>query len=276
MSVSYRLNAIKVTAKRELFSTLYGIGLYIVMAFIFLITSYGSIRVSILNVVENGLESLPNPISWPFFLTVFLASTYLGLCSAIAISREREQGTLEVLFYGPVDSLSYVLGKYTQQILTYGVVLAFSIINFFLISQFTNLGFSGQFFGLLVLSIFLASSMVAFGIFLSSVAKRTIAGVVLFISLVLFFVLFWGAHGFIMSLPGQNLSTLLVYTRLILDNLNMVVQWISPLAYFLRGMTAVGVGSVSQYLISIVSSLVYTAVLLGLAVNMFERRGVKR
>lgn len=276
MSSAYRFNAVRVIAKRELFSTLYGLGLYIVLAIIFLLTSYGSVRLSLLNVVENGLEALPNPIAWPFFLTVFLAATYLGLCSAIAISREREQGTLEVLFYGPVDSISYVLGKFSQQLLTFGVVLVFSLINFFIISQFTNLGFSGGFFGLLILSIFLAASMVAFGIFLSSVAKRTIVGVVLFIALVLFFVIFWAAHSFIMSLPGRNLTTFLIYARLILDNLNIVIQWISPVSYFLRGMMAVGLGSFSQYAVSIISSIIYSAVLLGLAVFMFERKGVKR
>lgn len=276
MSMSYRTRAIRVTAKRELFSTLYGLGLYIVLFVIFLLTSYASIRISLLNVVNNGLEALPNPITSPFYLTVFLASTYLGLCSAIAISREREQGTLEVLFYGPVDSTSYVLGKYAQQLLTFGVVLVFSLVNFFLISQFTNLGFSGSFFGLLVLSVFLASCMIAFGVFLSAAAKRTVFAVVLFLALVLFFVIFWGAHTLIMSLPGKSLTTLLVYTRLVLDNLNAVIQWISPLAYFVRGMVAVSQGNVGQYLVSVVSSLLYTAFLLGFAVVIFDRKGVKR
>lgn len=276
MSMAYRTRAIRVTAKRELLSTLYGFGLYLVLSVIFLLTSYASIRISLLNVVNNGLEALPNPITSPFYLTVFLASTYLGLCSAVAISREREQGTLEVLFYGPVDSLSYVLGKYAQQILTFGVVMVFSLVNFFLLSQFTNLGFSGNFFGLLILSVFLASCMIAFGIFLSAASKRTIFAVVLFLALVLFFVIFWGAHSLIMSLPGKSLTTLLVYTRLVLDNLNAVIQWISPLAYFVRGMVAVSQANLPQYIVSIMSSLVYTAVLLWLTVTIFDRKGVKR
>ena len=273
---AYRMNAIKITAKRELLSTLYGFGLYVVMFVIFLLTAYGSIRISLMNVVNNGLEALPNPITSPFYLTVFLAATYLGLCSAIAISRERDQGTLEVLFYGPVDSTSYVLGKYLQQILTFGVVLAFSLVNFFLLSQFTNLGFTGNFFGLLILSVFLASCMISFGIFLSAAAKKTVFAVAMFITLVLFFVIFWGAHSVIMSLPGKSLTTFLIYTRLVLDNLNTVVQWISPLAYFQRGMMAVAQSNFWQYLLSIISSLIYTAVLLGAAVTIFDRKGVKR
>ncbi|HHT28368.1 MAG TPA: ABC transporter permease subunit [Firmicutes bacterium] len=276
MSVSYRMNAVKVTAKRELKSTLYGIGLYVVLTIIFLITSYASIRVSIMNVVNNGIEAIQNPISWPFLVTVFLASTYLGLCSAISISREREQGTMEVLFYGPVDSFSYVIGKYLQQILTFGVVLGFSIIYFFLISQITNFGFTAQFLGLLFLSVFLASSMVAFGIFLSTLAKKTIVGVVSFLALVLFFLIFWAAHSVIMGISGTNMSTALIYTRLVLDNINLVIQWISPIAYFVRGMVAVSVGSLGQYLLSIISSAIYSAILIALAIITFERRGAKR
>jgi len=181
-----------------------------------------------------------------------------------------------VLFYGPVDAIAFILGKYTQQLLTFGVVLLFGLVNFFLISLFTNLGFSIKFIWLLVLSIFLASSMVSFGIFLSAVAKRTVGAVVLFISLVVFFALFWGAHSAIMAMSGLKLTTFLVYTRLILDNLNNIIQWISPFAYFLRGLIAVELGSATQYLISICSSLIYSAVLLGLAIYMFERGGVKR
>ena len=125
--------------------------------------------------------------------------------------------------------------SFFKQVLTFFVVLGFSLINFFLLSQFTNLGFSGNFFGLFVLSVFLASCMISFGIFLSAAAKRTIFAVILFISLVLSFVIFWGAHSLIMSLPGKNLTTLLIYTRLVLDNVNVLVQWISPLAYFVKG-----------------------------------------
>ncbi len=118
--------------------------------------------------------------------------------------------------------------------------------------------------------------MVAFGIFLSTLAKKTIVGVVSFLALVLFFLIFWAAHSVIMGISGTNMSTALIYTRLVLDNINLVIQWISPIAYFVRGMVAVSVGSLGQYLLSIISSAIYSAILIALAIITFERRGAKR
>ncbi len=276
MSMAYRLNTIKVTTKRELRSTLYGLGIYVVMTLIFMGAAYLSIRQSLVSVVENGLMVLPNPITQPFFLTAGLAATYLGLCAAIAISRERDQGTLEVLFYGPVDTVSYVLGKYLQQILAFLVMLVFAVINFVAISLVTNLGFSGNFLGILILSVFLASCMISFGIFLSAITRRMVVSIVLFLGLVLFFIAFWVAHLWVMSIPGKDLTTLTIFARVVLDNLNTVIQWISPLAYLARGSAAIGMGNVGQYLLSIVSSVIYTALLLGLSIYAFERKGVRR
>lgn len=275
-SGAYRWNTIRVTAKRELKSTLYGLGLYVVLFFIFLSVSYVGLRNALYSVTQNGLLVLPDPINRPFFVTIGLAATYLGLCSAIAISRERDQGTLEVLFYGPVDSISYVIGKYMQQMLTFCVVLLFTLINFGALSLVTNLGFSGSLIGILALSLFLASCMIAFGIFLSAITKRMMVSVVFFLGLVLFFLGFWVAHAWVQSIPGKDLTTILVYARVILDNLNSVVEWISPLAYFNRGSVAIGLGSGVGYLLSVVSSMVYSGLLLAFAVYAFNRKGVRR
>lgn len=275
MSYSYRTNASKVIAFRELFSTLYGLGLYVVLTAVFLISSY-TVHGSVFQLEQNGLLALPSPLTSPFFLTVGLVAIYLGLCSAISISRERDQGTLEVLFYGPVDSFSYILGKYGQQMLTFFVVLVFSVINFWLVSLVTNFGFSGNFFSLMMLSIFLASCMVSFGIFLSTLTKRTNISLILFIALMILLVIFPFARQSVLSIPGKSLTTVMIYIRIVLDNLNILMQWISPVAYFERGLVAVGLHDTVQYIISIAASTIYTAVILGISMKVFENKGVKR
>ena len=58
---SHRIHAIKVTARRELFSTLYGLGLYVVLFVIFLLTAYGSIRVSFTQRRQQRSGSLAEP-----------------------------------------------------------------------------------------------------------------------------------------------------------------------------------------------------------------------
>lgn len=276
MSMSHRVNAIRVQTKRELRSTLYGTGLYIVLFLIFLGTSYLFLRSSLFNVTDAGIMALRNPITQPLFFAIGLAAAYLGLCAAISISRERDLGTLEVLFYGPVDSTTYVTGKYVQQMLAFAVMLVFAVVNFYLASLVTNFGFTSDLWGMLLLSFFLASCMVSFGIFLSAVSKRMAVSVVLFLALMLFFLVFSVAHSIIVTIPGRSLTPVLVYVRVILDNMNLVVQWISPLAYFDRGSLALSMGHTGQYVISVVSSLVYSAVLLGLSIASFNRKGVKR
>lgn len=278
MSMAHRLNAVRVQSRRELRSTLNGLGIYVVMFLIFLAISYIFIRTSLFDVTEAGITALPTPIAFPFFVAMGLAAAYLGLCAAISISRERDLGTIEVLFYGPVDSASYVIGKYVQQMLAFGVILLFAVINFYLISLVTNLGASNV-IGLLVLSFFLASCMVSFGIFLSSLSKRMAVSVVMFLALMLFFLAFSFAHTYMQTLSifdQRTFSPVLVYVRAILDNMNAVITWISPLAYFGRGTVALGMGNTGQYVVSLLSSLVYSGILLGLSIVAFNRKGVRR
>lgn len=276
MSIAHRAHAIKVTAKREIRSTLYGVGLYVTLTLIFLSSAYFFVNSSIRSALDAGILALHNPITEPFFFSVGMAATYLGLCSALSVSRDRDQGTLEVLFYGPVDAISYLLSKFVHQILAFIVVLLFALVNFYLVSRLTNLGFTADFLGFLVLSLFLTSCMVSFGIFLSVSTRRTMASIIVFLGLVFFFLAFSVAHSVVMSLPGQSMTPLLVYVRVILDNMNDVMQWISPLSYFSRGMTAVFMRDYAQYAVSLLSSVVYSAVLLTISVYIFKRKGVRR
>lgn len=277
MSLSYRVHAIKVTTKREIRSTLYGVGLYVILALIFLVTSYSFVRTTLTNVTDAGILSLSNPIINSLFNTMGLAAIYLGLCSSLAISRDRDLGTLEVLFYGPVDAVSYVLGKFAHQLMAYGVVLVFALINFYGLSLVTNVGFSLDIVGIMVLSIFMVSCVVSFGIVLSVSTKRMIVSVVVFLVLTLFFWLFSTVHTWIMNLPLQNLPATLVYVRIILDNANeYFIKWVSPMAYFLRGRNAVLQQDLGGYLISLLSSTVYSAILLAVSVWVFQRKGVRR
>src|SRR5690625_4222131 len=230
MSMSHRVKAVQVQAKREFRSTLNGLGVYIVMSIIFLTISYMMFRSTLFDVSEAGIVAIHAPILLPFYVAVGLAASYLGLCAALSISRERDMGTIEVLFYGPVDSTSYVVGKYVQQMMAFGFILLFSLVNFYLISFATNLGVT-NIIGLLVLSIFLASCMVVFVIFLSSLSKRMAVSVILFLGLILFFLGFTLVHSYLQGLSifdERNYSPLLVYVRALVENVNIVINWISP------------------------------------------------
>lgn len=276
MSVTaQRLRVIRLVAGRELRSTLYGIGIYIVMALSFVASSY-FLNQALWTISQNGVLVVPPPLVGPLFIAVLISSVYLALLSSLSISRERDQGTLEVLFYGPVDSISYVLGKFVEQMLVFGAVLIVDLVFFLILSLVTNLGLNWELLALLVISFFVAASVVAFGIFLSSVTKSSRASVVLFVALMVALIGFSYGYQYLMNLPDKDLSTGLIYLRQAADILSRGINWLSPVGYLNRGATAVALQSPTGYLVAVGEALVYALVLLAGSVFFFNRKGVKR
>ncbi|MBE3576490.1 MAG: ABC transporter permease subunit [Limnochordales bacterium] len=276
MSVtSQRLHAVRLIAGRELRSTLMGIGIYIVMAVSFLLSSY-FINGYLYTIVHNGALAMPSPLMVPLFVAVFVGALYLGLLSSLAISRERDQGTLEVLFYGPVDSFSYVVGKFVEQMAVFGVFLLFDLVFFAIMALITNFGFNWQLIALLLISFFVAASVVAFGIFLSSLTRSSRASVILFVAIQVSFIAFFYLYQSLMKIPDKELSTTMIYVRQALDYMRRGIEWISPLDYLNRGAAAVASGGFTGFLIALIEAVIYGIILLAAAIFFFNRRGVRK
>lgn len=276
MSVTaQRLHAVRLIAGRELRSTVMGIGIYIVMALSFLLASY-YVNAFIYAVSQNGAVAASSPLIIPLFIAVFIGALYLGLLSSLTISRERDQGTLEVLFYGPVDSFSYVIGKFVEQMAVFGIFLLFDLIFFGIIALITNAGLNWQMLGLLLISFFVAASVVAFGILLSSLTRSSRASVILFVAIMIAFTAFFWLYGQLMQIPDKELSTTMIYVRQAVDYLRRGIEWISPLDYLNRGANAVASGSLTGFIVSLVEALVYGAVLLAVSIFFFNRKGVRK
>lgn len=276
MSVTaQRLHAVRLIAGRELRSTVMGIGIYIVMALSFVLASY-YVNAFIYAVSQNGAVAASSPLIIPLFIAVFIGALYLGLLSSLTISRERDQGTLEVLFYGPVDSFSYVIGKFVEQMAVFGIFLLFDLIFFGIIALITNAGLNWQMLGLLLISFFVAASVVAFGILLSSLTRSSRASVILFVAIMIAFTGFFWLYGQLMQIPDKELSTTMIYVRQAVDYLRRGIEWISPLDYLNRGANAVASGSLTGFIVSLVEALVYGAVLLAASIFFFNRKGVRK
>src|SRR5207247_441067 len=113
-----RWRTIWAIGRRDLLGMLYGPAIYVVVALGMLATL--PVVHGYLDAVErNRLLVLTDPFSLPFFVAATIAMLFLALSSVATIAREKDQGTLEVLFYGPVDRGSYVLAKHLAQLLAY-------------------------------------------------------------------------------------------------------------------------------------------------------------
>jgi len=275
MSKGNRARIIKILVRRELKSTLYGIGFYAVITFALLISSL-VLRNYIQTIKTDSLFISSNPLNYPLYLSILIGSIYLALISTISISKEREDRTLQTLFFGPVDDLSYLIGKYLQQMLSFIIILVFFSLYFLLSSYLINFVFSVGLIKLVLLSIFLGSCIISFGLFLSTLTKQVKTSIIIFISVMFFFLGLQLINSVLIGVEPGNVKGVILYLRNVVEVLNKGISWISPFSYLSRGLEAVKIGTYVAYGKSLLSAIIYTLVFLLLATWNFKSKGVRK
>ncbi len=271
---SLSIQTLKALTKRDLYSSLRSWGIYIVAFLSFIASSF---------ILKNYLDSIQadnilisaDPLNYPLFISVVIISLYLAILSAVSISREKDQGTLEVLFYGPVSSSTYILGKYIKDILTYLVMIVFFLVYFWGVSLLTNLGFSYGLLKTILVSIFSVSCIVSFGLFISSLTGKMRNSIIWLVGILGLFLAVQLGQTVLLGMPEESMSPVLTYLGDTLSVVSQGINWISPFSYLTRGIDAVYLDSTLLYGLNILYSLVYSAVLLSLSILILKRKGVK-
>lgn len=223
---------------------------------------------------DYGLLITQDPLIPAFLGAMAVIVLYAAIIAAISIVNEREKRTLQVLFYTPVSHQSLVLAKYLAQLLSSLSLLSITVIFLAFTAWITKFPMGLDLFWALLLSIFLVSAMVAFGLSISAYARSVRGAVLLFlILLVLLFGLQIFGRVLDQVLPVSN-PNLLVYLTPALDVILFVTAQFSPLAYLLRGLEAVALSSSLDYLLSALLSLTFSAVFLWLTFRLSHWRGV--
>lgn len=272
---SARWLTIAVLGRRELLGVLYGPGPYVVVALGALATL--PVVAGYLDAVErSGILVLADAFTLPFFVAATLAALFLALAAVATIARERDQGTLEVLFYGPVDGLSYILSKHLALVLAYlpmGLVLAALFLAY---ADMTGLRLPSAFPWELLLSLFTATAVTALGICLSTVVRSVRAGIALLAAVVgLFLAIRFGSELLSQLQVTNNVSPLL-FLRDLAVSLDVVADYVSPFSVFQSGVEAVVRSDGGSYLLAILVSSLQAAVLLAASVRLLAWRGVRR
>jgi len=272
--LSLSIHTVKALAKRDLYSTLSSLGIYIAAFLSFVASSF---------ILKNFLQSIKgddilisaDPLNYPLFISTVIVSFYLALLSAISISREKDQGTLEVLFCGPVSSSTYILGKYIKNILTYFVVVLFFLVYFWGVSLLTNLGFSSRLGKAILTSIFSLSCVISFGLFISSLTKKMRNSIIWLIGILILFLAVGIGQTILFGMPQGEVSSVLTYLTDTLSVVSRGVDWISPFSYLSRGIDAISLDNSFLWGLNILYSIIYSAVLLLFSICIFKRKGVR-
>lgn len=272
----YRWHAVLLIQRRDLRSMVLGLGIYIVLS-LSLLASALILRNYLNFIDESGLLVLSDPFRLPFFIVTLLFSLFLALSSVTTIAREKDQGTLEVLFYGPMDCFSYILGKYLAQISSYLVAAAIYVCCFALYAGLTNLIFPLSMTWVIVLSVLTISAIIAFGMFLSTLTGTARAALLLLLGVVLLFVVIQAGHELLANVSSQDrYYNPILFLKNVFSFLNRVANWLSPFSYLNQGMNAVRRGDGTPYLVMLLVSAIYAVVFLGLSMVTLERKGVRK
>ncbi len=272
-----RWNAVVALQRRERRGLFFGPGLYVTI-FIALIASVLLLRNHLAYAEDNGVAVMSRPLIIPFFFSIVLASTYLALVSTTSIAREREQGTLEVLFYGPIDDVAYVVGKFATPLLACAAVVLLDLLWALLFARLTNFLFSFDLILVALLALASGAAIVAFSILVSTMTRSARTAVIVFLLVAGVFAAIQGGHealSFFAPAPEANRLSPMFFLRDTLAVLNHVAEWLSPFAYLSRGIDALVVGDWMGYISMIGLAVLSTGVFLILATRMLARQGVR-
>jgi len=273
-SVAHSLYAIKALTRRDFFSMLNGWGLYSAATISFLASSF--LANNYLKAIwSNNYQISSDPLISPLFISIIVVSFYLAIISASSISRERDHGTLEVLFYGPVDSVSFLVAKYIKDILVYLVIVVFFFIYFTVVFKITRIDFSWQLMKTIFYSILLVSCVISFSLFISSLTSKMRTSIILLIGILVAFLVIQLFHSMLLNMDEENLSTSIIFLRKGLGIISQVTRWISPFAGFMSSKKFMGIGTIQPYGMGVLYSIVYSFIFLFLSVQILERKGVR-
>jgi ABC-type transport system involved in multi-copper enzyme maturation permease subunit len=269
-----RIRTARYIAVRGLKTALFSPGMYLSVT-VGCVLASAVVHTYVGAIAENGLLIASDLLTSPLYLATSIGVVYLAVATSVSVSRERDSGTLEVLFYGPVDAVGYVTGKYLEQLLVFASMLCLQAAALLVWARLTNFGFARALTLGIILSIGLASSVTSLGLWLSTVASSTRAAMTSLIALIALFLGIEWSQTLLADANPAAMSPILARAASALSAAGKAAVWVSPFANMDLGMRAIASGNAPGYVLRLAYSAVYSAVFLVLCVVSLRRKGVR-
>jgi len=264
-----------VIARRELQTAIRGIGGYFALS-VALVAGTWILLVDVRALAIGGLLALANPFGPSLTIVLLVVALYLALSAAVSTARDRENGTLEVLFYGPVDETAYILGKVGGLLAAFVAALPLIFVAFVLLSLMTGFALTSKMLVSLVLSVVPAAEIIGFGVLLAVGASRVRTAVLVLVAVIAVLLGINFAYNLVLLIPIADASSPILPLRDTLAALNEIVRWLSPFSYFELVVDGVTRGAWRSAGLGLAAAIAYAAVVIALAVLWLRRRGVQR
>jgi len=224
---------------------------------------------------SNGLLVDVAPFRGPLLGALLVLSFFLAVSAVLSVARDRDRGTLEVLFYGPIDETTYLAGKLAGLLGAYIAIMPLLLAGLGVISMFTRFEIGINLIAALALSIIPAAGIVAVGLLLSAAAKRVRSSILLFVTAVGLFVGAAVSYSFVSRIPVEDPASPILPLRDALGAVDAVLSRISPFTYLEQIFDAADTGAWTAIGGSLALSLAATIVAALLARFALRWRGVR-
>ena len=182
---------IKTITKKEIKSYINNPAAYIVLVAFSLLWQFLFFRNALI-IGESSLRSLFETLPW--LLLILIPAITVG-----SISKEKDEGTLELILTHPIQDIELILGKIVSASLFVAYALLYTFPIAFTFSKFGKFDW-GVYTGQLIGSLLLSISLISLGVYISSLVKNQIASLIVTMVAVFFLILF-GSEFLTISIP---------------------------------------------------------------------------
>ena len=262
--------------KRDLRIALFSPALHVVTT-ISILVGIVIIRNYLSYIESNGLYPMPDLFSFPFRWVIIVTGVYLAFSAVVAIARERESGTMELLFYGPVDNVSYVIGKYSAQFTLYCLLIVLYLICFLILSNIAGIHIPESFFMMMLLSLFTGAYLISVGIFVSTISKSVRSATLAFLTLIASALFIQTSQALLLSIaPESDYYNPVLLLQQLLAWIQTLLSWLSPFSYLNYGVDEMLRGNMIAFLRVIGLSTVFCLVFIVSSIIGLKIRGVRQ
>ncbi len=194
------------------------------------------------------------------------------------LSREYNNNTIEMLFYGPVDEYSYILGNFFAQIKVFLLALVVVLVWINLSIWLLNLDFRVDVLIMLLASILMCGQLVAFGLLLAVWGGKRRNALIYFILII---VLIGGIQAAdlivstLVEIQSNTLTDPFVFLRNILSWLSQIIAWVSPYSQLNNIFDAILNNSISSFIRISVLMFVEMILILAGSIYLLKKKGVR-
>ncbi|MFT5194173.1 MAG: hypothetical protein ACI9EW_002780 [Cellvibrionaceae bacterium] len=224
-----RWHTIRKIATQQSRDTLFGWGIYITAAVsvsIAALVIFNSARF----VGESSLNVLAQPFLLPLQTALALAMLYVTVEATLSIARPREQGSLQVLFFAPIDEPILIGGNFLAGLLVYICFVLLTLPILLFLVWVTNFVIPVNLLWAIIPTIFAVAVALAFGLFVSAAAPSARVAMLILVAGMLILLGLQSGYTALLSIPPTSrFFDALLFIRTVLANLQIVLSWLSPI-----------------------------------------------